>query len=821
MSNSCKKNELGWLPKPLEAICFIYPIQNFRRKFSLDPSNVYIYFNLDKTFSSKENILVEYQLSDQKKEFEIEGEKKILSIVQNLNHLFIGYIESFNSEKGFGIVKSSYDDFFLHVSNIREGDYLRENDLVIFEATFSREKFQAIKCKLIKEKPLENDSLKNQLVCMINSLDIDEFKNVIKNNHNFFKNALKNLFHDIKSKEDIFQLGLEQVVNIKDIVILKEILHTKNVFKKFLNREPYNLIPDLSALKLSIKDTNEFIEIIFKIFYDLPEFTTEEDFNLIDNIIILTEYVYPDAKQKIISYILSHSRDQLLLNLYLEDTIENIPIKNLFYLFPILGFEFQKRFFKKLFVEIQKKDSQIDKTDILNLPVMDIETSKLAEKLDGNTLDYSISIIISVLKNLELNLGINKTLNLIESSMYNIIESFLNNLKEPLNIIEITGFFDECQGRCSIFAIEHTNDMGITTYSDFSFQRDFKDKYSPPFYCDGRKNTDSKTGNPILDNKYKVEFWWCQNRVCYSPSRELHTKEKYQDYTLQDFLNILKIPYKLEDYELLLGLINKTNRFFRHMQCKSCKQILHPKKQSEFGFWRINLFQCKNPKCNNNEEIYLSHCLNGRCDNIIDSRISQRCNYSNQNPPDYVSHGLYICNKCSACCNEDTLKRIYEKGNLNQVLLNSLEWRIKNKASHQERKEVFCYKCGSLMINSNNEYQKILAWLIENKDKNKSIVNSGIRPSDEKHWFRLKANKDKFENLKRIGFDVSDDYTPGIALVSEKIKYSGNFWYCSNDQCGIAFNGEKELYTDYVSEMLDHEYFKQEIKVERKRRRHN
>ncbi len=208
---------------------------------------------------------------------------------------------------------------------------------------------------------------------------------------------------------------------------------------------------------------------------------------------------------------------------------------------------------------------------------------------------------------------------------------------------------------------------------------------------------------------------------------------------------------------------------------------MHPVKQANYAFWRINKFHCKNQDCNINDEIYLSHCLNGNCDNIIDSRISMKCNYSNQNPPPYVNEGLYICNKCSACCNRDTLERILSKPIHNDDFKKNLKWRIENNATHEERGERFCYKCGNILINSNQEYRRILNWLIVNQKSNKKILSSGKRAIDNKYWFRLHANSEKFSSLEKYGFNViRDENNPDYALISERFnELLINLWHCS------------------------------------------
>jgi cold shock CspA family protein len=180
-------------------------------------------------------------------------------------------------------------------------------------------------------------------------------------------------------------------------------------------------------------------------------------------------------------------------------------------------------------------------------------------------------------------------------------------------------------------------------------------------YCEGRKANKEH-------NKFKREFWWCCNQECFNNSCDSHTtkdfddtlssqnKDIWEEYTLLDFLHILKIDISENngidliedgDYFKFLGHINAFNRLLERLYCEECNNLIYPKNTSHFALFRDIRFYCIEETCSKkHEEIYLNNCLYGECKTIIDSRVSKRC-----------KHGLFICHNCGTCCSEDLFKR--------------------------------------------------------------------------------------------------------------------------------------------------------------------
>jgi hypothetical protein len=176
-------------------------------------------------------------------------------------------------------------------------------------------------------------------------------------------------------------------------------------------------------------------------------------------------------------------------------------------------------------------------------------------------------------------------------------------------------------------------------------------------------------------------------------------KEIWEDYTMLDFLKIFSEDSSnsktKEEYYKFVGTINRFNRLLERMYCEECENILYPMNQSNYAYYRVVRFHCENPSCSKSNKtikenkIYLHHCMNGKCNGIIDSRKSMKC-----------TNGLYICSNesCGCCCSNEMLKRVLNNlkttgGNIHPNLVNA----VSKEFGHMDRAEHFCYKCGEMM----------------------------------------------------------------------------------------------------------------------------
>jgi hypothetical protein len=234
-----------------------------------------------------------------------------------------------------------------------------------------------------------------------------------------------------------------------------------------------------------------------------------------------------------------------------------------------------------------------------------------------------------------------------------------------------------------------------SNYANNTHLANFK-RVDPPngiIFCEGRlANIPHKTFNK--------KFWWCSGQPCFNKCETIHTSDKWENYTLLDFCEILglntdeinkmgdKIPHG--HYYQFVALINRFSRLFDKLNCLDCNQILYPADfgTSHFAAHTIVRYQCRNVKCSNKEEIYLNHCLNGQCNNIIDSRVSKKC-----------KNGLFICDKCGSCCSHEMFKRRLNNLELNGGKIpHNLIKCVDEKLGHLERGDYYCYKCEAEMV---------------------------------------------------------------------------------------------------------------------------
>ena len=201
-------------------------------------------------------------------------------------------------------------------------------------------------------------------------------------------------------------------------------------------------------------------------------------------------------------------------------------------------------------------------------------------------------------------------------------------------------------------------------------------------FCDAVKSQ--------LDESLKSNFYWCCNSKCYSPCQKDYNPFQWEKYTLRDFIKILGITFDNDLYYRFVSVVNRVNRLLEKLKCNSCKKLMRDATTSEFAFYRVNTFHCTDSNCNEfHKTVYLTHCLNWRCLNIIDTRVSKAC-----------SNGWYICDKCDNCCSQEKIDMRYQNlltnaaFNPNNSRHQKLKFQVDNKLGHLERNEVYNYKTG-------------------------------------------------------------------------------------------------------------------------------
>ncbi len=475
--------------------------------------------------------------------------------------------------------------------------------------------------------------------------------------------------------------------------------------------------------KLNPRQHQEFCDAIF------PDFTLIKStdtfiFQIIDQVKEKNRPWLNDLCNRIRAY----SSDHIRLRLWLHDYSEEFQYEVFKPLVIRLSHDEQIRFIKKIFY--------LSKIGNLNLTVEILK--ELRESFLNfdykDTKDYNINLSICIVLQLVIDIATKKQ-RTDDKEIYQIIASLVYN---PKGTLKITSFFDSCRGR-TIYNKQSNRTENLIDVPDFID------------YCDGRLAS-------TICEKSGLKFWWCQNSKCYSACRSTH--EDFNQYTLKDFLEILQIEYSDDEYGILLGYINKINRFLAHLNCRGCGSVLMPKGQSNYGFYRVSRFHCPDKYCStHNDEVYLTHCLNGNCPQVIDSRDCIKC------IPEGVDNncGWYICNFCNSCCSTDKIKHRIEI-----YKANGSEYKCHHKG-HADLNQICCTSCGTVMDaleSSSEKYNSILERLkILAAKKSNSIINSQQRKSDNRWTFRLRAPsnpiefaifKKKLLLYKATGFIVND-----------------------------------------------------------------
>ncbi len=191
--------------------------------------------------------------------------------------------------------------------------------------------------------------------------------------------------------------------------------------------------------------------------------------------------------------------------------------------------------------------------------------------------------------------------------------------------------------------------------------------------------------------------------ACYEPCRKSHSNDEWKKFTLLDFIRILglstdglkqviSVDNSIEDgrYIQFVGYINRLKEVLPHLHCRSCNKLLLPVESANYNAYAVTLFQCFNNNCEDKTPVYITHCMNGYCNAIIDDRDLKKC-----------PNGWCICDRCVSCCD----KEMGVRGEANARYFGEYiakKWQITIDNPHNPDK-YFCPKCGSPMA-INDEY---------------------------------------------------------------------------------------------------------------------
>ncbi len=171
-----------------------------------------------------------------------------------------------------------------------------------------------------------------------------------------------------------------------------------------------------------------------------------------------------------------------------------------------------------------------------------------------------------------------------------------------------------------------------------------KNKGNVVDYCEGRPWKkeplwNRATNQPTAEH---YEFYWCRGSYCAQRNDTLDLNEPFYKWTVIEISTILNITLEKLTIVALTGWINRMNEIVERLYCRSCNEVLrpYPFQPRTLGIYGVPMFQCVNDQCEMHKQpIRFTHCLNGKCHEILDSRDCEKC----------CGTGL-ICNHCGTKC---------------------------------------------------------------------------------------------------------------------------------------------------------------------------
>jgi hypothetical protein len=422
-----------------------------------------------------------------------------------------------------------------------------------------------------------------------------------------------------------------------------------------------------------IKDKKPFLSRAFDVFKKMKKANSVQ---AATRLLARLSTLDPINYNRFLIKVITASHDNTKLGLWLSDIHDEYDFDCYRPLFITLDREAQINFLKKTVWLLTNNKIQVTLSDLLSLRSLTIDPETANLLGSPGEINISVFIVLQLMQDLQVGALTNP------EKIYQLIAE---NITDVRQLLVIDGFFDKCQGR-----------LGM------DYKADVKEEELYPLmekrseipanlkYCEGRKAKLKGTATPAICERTGKEFWWCRNMKCYSNCISSH--QNWRDFTILDFCRVFGIPLEQDDYETLLGYINKINRYLKHMNCRSCNHILRPVSRSgvtengNYGFYRVSNFACLNSECKEHMQIiYLSHCTNGFCGGIIDQRDSVKC------IPKEALHancGWYICNDCLACCNTENInKRKY-------ILKKTAQGYNGHNNGHLDLGQICCKGCG-------------------------------------------------------------------------------------------------------------------------------
>lgn len=291
-----------------------------------------------------------------------------------------------------------------------------------------------------------------------------------------------------------------------------------------------------------------------------------------------------------------------------------------------------------------------------------------------------------------------------------------------------------------------------------------------PVFCEGRLVRNKKSRiQPSISQEYDIPYYWCYNRKCIFPTMEYALGVEHNFTYSSSFevtasykfglLNILKLWGVNFNSSMMANVVsasmNSAQRLFEHLKCHECGVYMIPTKTSNYAYYQTHLYQCE--KCG--IEVYLSHCLNPNCTDIIDSRDCSKC-----------PNGWYICKSCLACCNDEKFEiRTHIRKDTGQSEV---------KMAGHKGKHIFCPKCGQQLDGENKrdpEKQRKITDYLE-KSGRELVRSKGIKYG---HWYlvNLRVYASRLKDEISVQDIVRRFASYGLSVKKSDVATTEQPWY--------------------------------------------
>ena len=673
-----------------------------------------------------------------------------------------------------------------------------------FDIKFSVSDYKQCKAELTSEQnnKLIDEICSNKNYTLENLLDIFDFSALEISNQIYILETFKKYSIDYKkisnfiSKENSFLLYKYFDIEF-DICSYKEYIFStgdenniKNFISEFCSCNKFNM-DDLCK----ILDINNIDFKYQKYVFDITQ--KKGDFNKI------LEFVTLDKTK---TYLwLKYPQLKIQFNRKFIEFINDFSVEE------------QSLFIKKIFFEISKNKTT---TDIFN----DIKSNY-----------DSMVLVLYIIKDIFNRNSKNEKIN-----EHGILQQFLSYLLEKYkktkdinsdylrNSIENINFFNKCYGA---FGLEKKYRSYLGPYIISNFPTMLTALNTFHYFCDGRKEKEnwyekqikyfedkkySKNKNPYqmylnIEPEIKNKDRWKCSTFCFKATRCVeHNIDNLESFNLIECFNLINISVPDEEYCIYAGIANKIRIYIPHLFCKKCGSILKFNTENNYAAERITHFICEHCSTGNpqDDDIYINHCSNSNCLNVIDSRESAKCK-SDKNPEtgEQIGFSRYVCNYCLDCCSNKTANVYNDKYLISE--------------GHLEKAIICCPKCGEHLTTYENYYNTWNKYLATKEKKigitkdNKEYYYYIVNFTDEKKEIILK-NEDRkkiFEKLLSGKIIESDEYKDKFIFIPEQ-ENKNIFLVCENPECLniIEYDKNDKYVRTNTIKMRHHLFFKKNEK---------